>query len=376
MGKQKEQMTQKEIVQKLLATMPQVLLPLVQAITQPKSTIAKKQETKKASTWDASHKTVAGKNMGGRLSGHGMNLDAETYQKALEAQREDERRTAAGAKAVGYKWVGTIPALFETAGQTIDNTLDDLDNDSLKAVRAQQKDLWNTGAYKGRLNAETGAASEEMQRINELDIEANAVKTKTPVDQSQFGQQMMAQSRKHQAEATEGLSGFEKLLADATIDFFGNVPTVAVSAISPAAGAAVGGLMTAGEKSSELNARGVNPAESLVRGAISGGIGVISDGIPVQKLPMGKIVKLITNGGGEPFVMKKLQEAGVDATKDAVNYVMNYLADLAAGDPNAEWTWGELLQSAAFSALNGRIYDAAGSAIKQNLPKASRKGVR
>jgi hypothetical protein len=324
------QMKQKEIMQKLLTSMPQTLLPLVLPIPKTNTATSKKLETKKASSWDASHNTAAGKNMSGRLAGHGMNLDTETYQKALASQKDDDRRLGAEMKSIGYKWGGTVPAIGETLLQIWKNHQADKKNQELIDIKNELKNNWYNKAYHGHEMDLAGKTDDIWQGISKLENQANDVKTKTPVDQSLVGQRMMAESRKYHDEATKGLTGFDKFKEEAFLSLIENLPAVAAGAVAtPAAGAVVGGVMTAGDKASELNARGINPTESIMRAGISSGIGALSDRLPVQK--------------------------------NAANYLLNYLADRAAGDPESNFSLEDLLKAAAMEEISGRISDLTNS---------------
>lgn len=369
----KHQASQRAAMQQVLAKMQLAALPTLPILSTVKR-VAPQKQASNASTWDASHNTAAAHSMSGRLSGHGMNVDAETYQKALKADAENGRRTGAGLKSMGYKWLGFLPATGETGVQAFENWWADRDNQPLINLKKERKSDWYGKAYHGHEMDLAGKTDEVWAQIRKLEDQIEKTRTKTPVDQSLPGQRSMALSRQYAQEATEGLSGFDKLIADAAISIGGDLPTALATGVNPIFGAIIGGLQAAGEKTSDLNARGVDPSESFLRGVVSGGINVASGTIPVEKLPVQKYLNLINHSGGESFVTDMLKASGVeDASKDVAAYMMNYLADLAAQDPNTKWSWSELLQSAAMSGLSGRVYDGAGTAIqgKQNVPTGS-----
>jgi hypothetical protein len=358
----KKNQASQDAMKQLIAKMPLAMLSL---IAQNGKQVAAKKQNNHSSNWDAANKKVAEKNMSGRLSGHGMNVDTETYQKFMAEDRDDGRRTAAGLKSVGYKWAGFAPATIETAGQAIKNHEENKNNQEYIQLKKELNDHWYNKAYHGHEMDLAGRTDDLWQGINKLEKQADGVKIKTPVDQSKFGQRMMAKSRELQEEATEGLTGLDQFLANAAIETLGDLPAAGATAVNPFFGAAVGGMMTTGEKSSELNAHGVDPAESLMRGTVSAGIDLVSDKIPVKKM-----IDRIPQGRRTSPVIELLGK-NEDRVKDSANYAMNYLADLAAQDPNATFSLNDLMQSVATSALASRGYDAAGSAIQKSYHKAS-----
>lgn len=98
----------------------------------------------------------------------------------------------------------------------------------------------------------------------------------------------------------------------------------------------------------------------------------MSGGIEVgtEVLPVGSWVEIV-NRGGKGLVRNLLQQMGEEGTEEAVGYVVNYLADVAAKDPNAEFSWAELAQNAGMGAISGGFYGAAGTGLNLALNRAN-----
>lgn len=191
-----------------------------------------------------------------------------------------------------------------------------------------------------------------------------ADKTPEMVNPNALGQRLMRESTMAGAMATQDLSGGKKLLAETAISMGQMLPGMAASAIpvvGPAIGAAMLSGQAAGAKAFELNERGVDPGEALTRGLISGGIEGLTEAIPLARL--GKILK---GAGGKSLVKNVLGQMGIEGTEESISYTLNYLADKAAADPEAEWTLEELGRNALAGAVAGGALAGAGSLFTPN----------
>ena len=125
------------------------------------------------------------------------------------------------------------------------------------------------------------------------------------------------------------------------------------------------GAQAAGGRMAELYDEDTGADEALWRGLVSGGIEV-----GTEVLPVGSWVEIV-NRGGKGLVRNLLQQMGEEGTEEAVGYVVNYLADVAAKDPNAEFSWEELAQNAGMGAISGGFYGAAGTGLNLALNRAN-----
>lgn len=277
--------------------------------------------------------------------------------------REAADRLGQGIEAVWKRTVAALPALKETANQQSENVEQSRKNpeyvqleERAQQLEAQLQSMPSQDAD-GKVPADYMAVYNEWQdvqnRLNELAV-------KTPVDQNKWGQKMLREAAEAQANATAGLAAVPRFLADTGISIAGNAPTMALSAVpvaGPALSATIMGASAAGQRAAELNAQGISPGEALGRGLTSG----IVEGV-TEKLPLDEIAKLL-KGGGTSAVRNILRQMGIEASEESASYLMNYAADLAANDPNAEFSFAELAQSAIGGALSGGVFGTAGTVI-------------
>lgn len=277
--------------------------------------------------------------------------------------REAADRLGQGIEAVGKRFIGSIPALAETARQQSANVEQSRQNPEYVQLeeRAQQLEAqlqsMNSQDADGKVPADYMAVYNEWQdvrnRLNELAV-------KTPVDQNKWGQTMLREAAEAQTNATAGLADVPRFLANTGISIAGNAPTMALSAIpgaGPVAGMALMGVNAAGQRAAELNAQGVSPSEALGRGLTSGIIEAVT-----EKLPLDEMANLL-KGGGTSAVRNILRQMGIEASEESASYLMNYAADLAANDPNAKISFEELAQSALGGAVSGGVFGTAGTVI-------------
>ena len=139
----------------------------------------------------------------------------------------------------------------------------------------------------------------------------------------------------------------------------GLVAGPAGAAAGAAAGSKVGlgiqALAAAGQKAAEVSLAGGNADEALLRGAVSGGIEVAT-----EKFGIDNWVDTLLSRTGRNAIVDVLKQAGVEGAEEAASYVLNYAADVAARDPEAEFSLAELLQNAGMGAAVGSIYGAGG----------------
>ena len=186
-----------------------------------------------------------------------------------------------------------------------------------------------------------------------------ADKTPEAVNPNALGQRLMRESMEAGAVATQDLSGGKKLLADAAVSMGQMAPgmlATAIPVVGPALGAAMMSGQAAGAKAFELNERGIDPGEALARGLISGGIEAATEAIPLARLG-----KILAGSAGKSLVKNVLGQMGIEGTEESISYALNYLADKAAKDPEAVWSWNELAQNAMAGAIAGGALAGAGS---------------
>lgn len=187
-------------------------------------------------------------------------------------------------------------------------------------------------------------------------------------DENSAGMRLYHEGGENLAKAQAGLGSAARFGADTANAIAGNLPNMALALI-PSVGPAVSlgalGAQAAGGRMAELYDEDTGADEALWRGLVSGGIEV-----GTEVLPVGSWVEIV-NRGGKGLVRNLLQQMGEEGTEEAVGYVVNYLADVAAKDPNAEFSWAELAQNAGMGAISGGFYGAAGTGLNLALNRAN-----
>ena len=259
-------------------------------------------------------------------------------------QRQAANRLGQGAEAVIKRAVGSIPALFETGQQQAANVEESRKDPEYVQLEEQERQLESqlysmpSTNYDGSVNQEYAEIYNELQRVRER---KDQLAVNTPVDQSRWGQTMLREAAEAQTNATAGLSAVPRFLVNTGISIAGNAPVMATSLIpgaGPVVGATLMGASAAGQRAQELSAAGAAPSEALGRGTLSGIIEAVT-----EKLPLDTLADILQRGG-TGAVRSILRQMGVEAGEESASYLMNYAADLAAADPNAQFSFAELAQ--------------------------------
>lgn len=264
-------------------------------------------------------------------------------------------------EAVGKRWIASLPSLVDTSRQASANVEESRQNEEYRQLEEQEQQLElqlqgipSTDAD-GRVSTEFQAVYDQLQAVKER---KNELTVNKGVDPNKWSQRMLREANEAQANAEAGLAPAPRWLTEQGISLAGNAPVMAASAI-PVVGPAVGSIMmggqAAGQRSFELNEQGKGARESLTRGLTSGAIEAAT-----ERLPLGQMSKIL-HSGGTNAVKNILRQMGTEATEESASYFMNYVADLAANDPDAKFSLQELAQSAAGGAFGGLVFGAAGA---------------
>ena len=120
------------------------------------------------------------------------------------------------------------------------------------------------------------------------------------------------------------------------------------------------GISSAADKMYQLNVQGESAGRSLVRGVISGGI----EGA-AEALSVGNLFKLMKKDGAKTVAGFLAKQAGFEASEEGVTYIANYIVDKAFKDPNAKFSWTELLEVMGQGGLSGMLFGVGGYATSQ-----------
>ena len=325
-----------------------------------------------------------------RLKAAGADEQTLAYVQENIDLRHAADRLGNSLEAVGKRWIASLPSLVDTSRQVSENMEESRQSEEYRQLEEQEQTLeltlqgMNSTAADGSVPADYQAVYDQLQEVKKR---KNELTVNKGVDPNKWSQRMLREAAEAQANAEAGLAPAPRWLTEQGISLVGNAPLMAVSAIpvvGPAAGSLVMGAQAAGQRSFELNEQGKSARESLTRGLTSGAIEAAT-----ERLPLGQMSKIL-HSGGVNAVKNILIQMGEEATEESASYFMNYVADLAANDPDAKFSLAELTQSAAGGAFGGLVFGTAGAvgsmaamdtermnaadAYKVNLGKAQREG--
>lgn len=296
-----------------------------------------------------------------RLKAAGADEQTLAYVQENIDLRHAADRLGNSMEAVGKRWIASLPSLVDTSRQASANVEESRQNEEYRQLEEQEQTLeltlqgMNSTAADGSVPADYQAVYDQLQEVKKR---KNELTVNKGVDPNKWSQRMLREANEAQANAEAGLAPAPRWLTEQGISLAGNAPVMAASAI-PVVGPAVGSIMmggqAAGQRSFELNERGIGARESLTRGLTSGAIEAVT-----EKLPLEQMSKIL-HSGGTNAVKNILRQMGSEATEESVSYFMNYVADLAVNDPDAKFSLQELAQSAAGGAFGGLVFGAAGA---------------
>lgn len=296
-----------------------------------------------------------------RLKAAGADEQTLAYVQENIDLRHAADRLGNSMEAVGKRWIASLPSLVDTSRQVSANVEESRQNEEYRQLEEQEQTLeltlqgMNSTAADGSVPADYQAIYDQLQEVKKR---KNELTVNKGVDPNKWSQRMLREANEAQANAEAGLSPAPRWLTEQGISLAGNAPVMAASAI-PVVGPAVGSIMmggqAAGQRSFELNEQGKGARESLTRGLTSGAIEAAT-----ERLPLGQMSKIL-HSGGVNAVKNILIQMGEEATEESASYFMNYVADLAANDPDAKFSLQELAQSAAGGAFGGLVFGAAGA---------------
>lgn len=310
-------------------------------------------------------------------------ISLRQQQKDLEKQIGPEyapnlwQRTASAGKSIGNTIAAAPLVLRDTAGQLSVNAYEERQNQTrqgyiqeLNAAIERRNQILNSPSAYTDSPLENAEFVQLENRIRELEALIAETDVITPVSMDTKGMQLMQKAGQQREHALVNLEGADRWLSENLIGVGQSAATLPLGLINPSAPLAVMGTVAAGSKAAELNMRGTDPAQALTRGLVAGGIEALT-----EKLPVDNVLDLIKHGG-KNVVVSILKQAGIEATEEGVSYVLNFLADKAAKDPNATFSLSELGGAMASGGFSGFLM-GGGAALTnkafQALPVAPRK---
>lgn len=299
-------------------------------------------------------------------------LEDQLYRAREGAYEEGDRsfgqRLNYGAASIAQTAGAALPVMRDTTRQYISNNEQQSGDPRRAELAGQIAELGGRLDYLERYKYPTRYAARQSEEWKELDAERAklreelaALDVNTPVSMDAPGMQMMTGAIETREKALSGTEGVPRFLGGTALSIGQNLALMPTAAISPAVPLAAMGAIAAADKTYELNSRGVAPGEALTRGLVSGGIEAAT-----EKIPLDNLLDLVKTGG-RSAVRSLLRQMGTEATEESVSYVLNYIADKAAKDPEARFSLQELAASAAGGALSGGVLGGGALLVNKTM---------
>lgn len=268
-------------------------------------------------------------------------------------------RAGKAAQSIGMSTVGSLQYLGETVKQANQNTREYMNTVEAEDYAAAVSEFNRVRSQYWEGTPEYQAAYDRVQQARKALEQTSAEVRSQTVDPNSKGSQMMAQSQMLREQALEGTEGVGRFLGETAISMGSNLSKLPLGLINPALPAAAMGAEAAAGKAYELQQRGVGAGLALGRGITSGAI----EGV-TEKMGIDNLFDLVKTGG-RTALKNMLKQAGVEGTEEGFSYAFNWLADKAAKDPNAKFSWQELLESIASGAISGLAFGAGGTVVNR-----------
>lgn len=257
-------------------------------------------------------------------------------------------RAANAAKGIIYG----IPAAEQIIRETGKAAINDYIRNGKNKEAQEAKRKWAVAT------TESGNDFEELMKMKKA---AEEKENRTVLGSDSRAMKNYANTLSYNEEALRGLEGSDRMLGEALISTADNAALMPLAAINPSLPLAVMSSKAAAGRMYELNNDGKSAGESFSRGVLSGAIEAATEKTPLENL------YAMVRSGGKGVLKNILTQAGLEATEEAMSYTANYIADKAARDPKAKWSWQDFLTQAAEGGISGGIFGAGGVATGRVL---------
>ncbi len=283
-----------------------------------------------------------------RTDAHGRSIYTPT-----ELEAEGQRNFF---PAIWNQITGSLLSLGEAAHAATREAISNRNNTAYQSNQDAAA-YWDRQARTAQTEEARKQAEENAQKAREMVEQLRAKEEVHPWSEGQWRLRQAAQQQETVQNSID--SPFGRLVNQAAMSALGMAPALGLSAVAgPAAGAALMGAQAAGGKAGELLSRGTSATEALGRGLVSGAI----EGV-TEKIPIGNLLRIARGSGGASWLRNMARQAGIEATEESASYALNYAADVAARDPEAEFSLQDLLEGAAVGALTGGVLGGGASAL-------------
>lgn len=271
--------------------------------------------------------------------------------------------------------IATVPVVVETTAAAIKEANRKAESDAYAAALQAEKIAWNkmndyAADYFGSFDMidqdELDRLGQEYEQASEYRKSLEA-QYEQSVDMDSWGMDLMAEAAWLKDNATENLNGFWKPVADTAIDVGQDVALLPLLIGGPKAYVAGVATNAAAEEMFEKTEKGRAASDALGSGLLTAGVevakGKISDlktadikipdiEIANIKIPVSKMLAAMETAGSAAQ-MNFLKNVGLPATKEAINYLLDFLADKVWRDPNAKFSLVELVSNFAAGGIAG-----------------------
>ena len=256
-----------------------------------------------------------------------------------------------------------MPVIAQTTAAALKEAEDKLSADEyMSALRAEEiaRNKMNDYAadYFGSFDMidqnELDRLCQEYQQASEY-RKSLEPKYEEPVDMDSWGMNLMRESAWLKNSATENLDGIWKTGADILVDTGQDLALLPLRGLGPWAYVAGVAANAAAEDMYKQTAAGKKASKALGSGILTAGAETAMGALAEAKIPIKNLLKKI-GMEGEDLLTRGLENVGIPATKEMINYIIDYLVDKMGRDPEAKWNGFELL----LHALKGGVTGFAG----------------
>lgn len=232
-------------------------------------------------------------------------------------------------KGVGTSLAATVPTLIDTTKQSLSDWQDKVKREGMaSALSEMARNMDNPNWTYGN-----------------------------PVSTDSTGYRLYQKANDYFQKAQSGLNPAQQQAMGIAASIAQNAVTLPTAIINPAAPLVIMGAGAAANRANELTSQGKTATEALGRGLLSGALEAATEKIPLENLLS------IAKTGGKSAVRNVLQQMGTEGAEELASYIMNYAADVSAGDENANFSTQEALQNFLGGAISGGVMGGAASAV-------------
>ena len=232
-------------------------------------------------------------------------------------------------KGVGTSLAATVPTLFDTTKQSLSDWQDKVKREGMaSALSEMARNMDNPNWTYGK-----------------------------PVSQDSTGYKLYQRANEYFNKAQQGLTPSQQQAMGLAASLAQNAVTLPTAFINPSAPLIIMGANAAANRANELTAQGKTATEALGRGVLSGSIEALTEKIPLERII--NIAKI----GGKSALKNILTGYGIEGSEELLSYIMNYAADVSAGDETANFSLGDALLTFFMGGAAGAITSGAATAI-------------